>query len=281
MGAGHFSDRAHRAVVQHTHLIFVMRLITAQELLNVWEDGHSSTSTRRALLLLAAMHPGARQDALASLSIGQRDAELLRLRQALWGPRMAAVAVCPACQERLDLAVDIRDLLSMANSAADSAANSDEAGARSQAGEISLTQGDFRVAFRIPTTEDVLAAEEEEDVEAARSLILERCVLAAEQVGAHVSALELPAEVVGGIAERMAEADPLADIQLKIDCPSCQHRWSAAFDIVSFLWKEIEAWARRILSEVHTLASAYGWREAEILAMSAVRRQSYLEMVGA
>jgi len=272
MGAGHFGDRAYRTLVQHPHLIFVMRLITAAELLNVWEDGHSSTSTRRALLLLAAMHPGASQDTLASLSIGRRDAELLRLRQALWGPRMAAVAVCPACRERLDLAVDICDLLSLANSAED--------GEPSPADEICLTHGDFRVAFRIPTTEDALAAEAEEDVDAARSLILERCLLTAEQAGAQVSALELPAEVVGGIAESMAQADPLADIQLKIDCPSCQHRWSAAFDIVSFLWKEIEAWARRILSEVHTLAWAYGWREAEILALSAIRRQFYLEMVG-
>ena len=59
--------------------------ITAAELLNVWEAGHSSTSTRRAVLLLAAMYPEARQDALASLSIGRRDAELLRLREMLWG----------------------------------------------------------------------------------------------------------------------------------------------------------------------------------------------------
>jgi hypothetical protein len=258
-----------------------MRLITAQELLNVWEDGHSSTSTRRALLLLAALHPGASRQALAALSIGRRDAELLRFRQALWGARMAAVAACPACGDRLDLSVDIRDLLSMETPAANSAAYSGEDGERSPASEISLTHGDFRVEFRVPTTEDALAAEDEEDVEAAHSLILERCLLAAEQAGARVSALELPAEVVGGIAERMALADPLADIRLKIDCPSCRHRWSAAFDIVSFLWKEIEVWARRVLSEVHTLAWAYGWREAEILAMSAMRRQFYLEMVGA
>jgi hypothetical protein len=249
-----------------------MRLITAAELLNVWEDGHSSTSTRRALLLLAAMHPGVSPEALAALSIGRRDAELLRLRQALWGPRMAAFAACPACGEKLELAVDIRHLLAMVNSGV--------ASERSSGNEISLTHGDFSVAFRVPTTEDVLAAEAADNVDAARSLILERCLLAAEQAGAHVSALELPADVVGGIAESMAQADPLADIQLKIDCPSCRHHWSAAFDIVPFFWKEIETWARRILSEVHTLASAYGWRESEILALSAVRRQSYLEMVG-
>jgi len=270
MGAGHLGDRACRTVVQHPDLIFVMRAITAAELLNVWEDGRSSTSTGRALLLLAAIYPESSQDTFASLSIGRRDAELLRLREALWGPRMAAIAACPACRERLELTLDTRDLLAMADAA--------------QASELSLTHGDCSVTFRIPTTEDVIAAEDEEDAEGARSLILERCLLslvrAGEQADARVNLLQLPAEVVSGIAELMAQADPLADIQLKIDCPSCQHRWRTAFDIVSFLWTEIEGWAGRILSEVHTLASAYGWREAEILALSATRRQFYLEMVG-
>jgi len=246
-----------------------MRSITAAELLNVWEDGRSRTSSRRALMLLSAMYPGTSQAALAWLSIGRRDAELLRLREALWGPRMAAIANCPLCRERLELTVDIRDLL----------ATSDETNG-TEVSEISFTQGDCNVVFRVPTSEDVIAAEDAEDVDAARWLILDRCLVSAEQAGACVSALQLPAEVVGGIGESMAQADPLADIQLKIDCPSCQHRWRAAFDIVSFLWTEIDSWARRVLLEVHTLARAYGWFETEILAMSAARRQFYLEMVG-
>jgi len=270
MGAGHLGDRAYRTVVQRPDVILAMKLPSAGELLNVWEDGHSSTSTRRALLLLAAMCPRVRQDELAALSIGRRDAELLRLREALWGRHMAAIAACPACRERLELTLDVRDLLAMAEGA-------DEA---SLAGEISLTHGDCCVVFRIPTMEDVIAAEGAADVDAARSLILRRCLLSVEQAGAPVNPLQLPAEMVTGIAESMAQADPLADIQLKIDCPSCKHRWRAAFDIVSFLWTEIEAWARRILFEVHTLARAYGWREAEILALSTTRRQFYLEMVG-
>jgi hypothetical protein len=272
MGAGHRGDRAYRAVVQRPDLIFAMRAITAAELLNAWEDGRSRTSSRRSLLLLAAMYPDAAQDGLASLSIGRRDAELLRLREALWGPRMAAIAACPACRERLELTLDVRDLLAMADAP--------EMGGTSPAGGISLTLGDCSVAFRIPTTEDVIAAEGAEDRDAARALILERCLLSVDKAGVHASAFQLPAEVVSGIAESMAQADPLADIRLKIDCPSCKHRWSAAFDIVSFLWTEIEAWAVRMLSEVHTLAMAYGWREAEILALSATRRQFYLEMVG-
>ena len=35
------------------------------------------------------------------------------------------------------------------------------------------------------------------------------------------------------------------------------------------------------LAEVHALAAAYGWTEAEVLALSAARRRAYLELVGA
>jgi hypothetical protein len=38
--------------------------------------------------------------------------------------------------------------------------------------------------------------------------------------------------------------------------------------------------AKAYLNEVHMLAWAYGWREADILAMSSARRQFYLERVG-
>jgi hypothetical protein len=49
--------------------------------------------------------------------------------------------------------------------------------------------------------------------------------------------------------------------------------------VVSFFWMEVESWAYRILRQVHALASAYGWSEGDILAMSPWRRQFYLEMV--
>ena len=71
----------------------------------------------------------------------------------------------------------------------------------------------------------------------------------------------------------MSGADPMADIHLALNCPSCEHKWEAPFDIVAFLWREISAAARRLLREVHTLASAYGWTETEILALSPARRR--------
>jgi hypothetical protein len=48
---------------------------------------------------------------------------------------------------------------------------------------------------------------------------------------------------------------------------------------VSFFWNEINTWAYRMLRDVHALATAYGWREADIVAMSPWRRQVYLDMV--
>ena len=77
----------------------------------------------------------------------------------------------------------------------------------------------------------------------------------------------------------MALVDPQADVQLALSCPACGQQWRATFDVVSFLWDELDAWARRLLREVHTLASAYHWREADILAMSRWRRQYYLDLV--
>jgi hypothetical protein len=77
----------------------------------------------------------------------------------------------------------------------------------------------------------------------------------------------------------MEEADPLTAMQLALSCPECGYQWQTAFDIESFFWSEINAWANRMLHEVHTLALRYGWREMDILAMSPWRRQFYLNMV--
>jgi hypothetical protein len=81
------------------------------------------------------------------------------------------------------------------------------------------------------------------------------------------------------LAERMAEYDPQAEVLLNVECPDCNYNWQVVFDIVSFFWAEIASQAKRLLHEVHILALAYGWREADILSLSATRRQFYLEMV--
>ena len=65
-----------------------MRALSAPELLSVWERGQAQPPVQRTLTLLAAACPGILPDALAELSIGQRDARLLTLREWTFGPQL-------------------------------------------------------------------------------------------------------------------------------------------------------------------------------------------------
>lgn len=254
-----------------------MRIPDAAELLAAWEEGAGLKPVERALLLLGLTRPGHAPAALAELSIGERDAQLLALREALFGPRLYCNAVCPACDERLEFNLDVADVRASAPPAPPT-------------GEVSIESGGYRVSFRLPTSADLLAVAGAIDPADAQQLLLSRCVTgierAAAEGGAEVArrafeAEQLPPAVVEAVVEQMREADPLAETQLELNCPACGRAWKQVFDIGPYLWAEIGDWAQRTLREVHALARAYGWRESDILALSAQRRQWYLEMIGA
>ncbi|MDF3150290.1 hypothetical protein PBV88_56420, partial [Streptomyces sp. T21Q-yed] len=80
------------------------------------------------------------------------------------------------------------------------------------------------------------------------------------------------------IAEAVEAADPGADVTLNIACAECGEATRAELDIASYLWTELDAWARDLLLDVHLLATSYGWSEPEILALSPLRRRYYLEL---
>lgn len=243
-----------------------MRALSAQEILDVWERGLSLTPVERVLTLLAeaCREPA---DTLAQLSVGQRDARLLQLRDWTFGSEMVSVVTCPVCSERLELNFATTDLRALSNT---------------ESGEaLELSVGGYELRFRVPNSLDVIAIADCRDARDARQRLLERCVAASEHQGEEVGVDRLPAEVVDAVAARMALADPQGDVQLAVACSRCGHHWQAGFDIASFFWSEIHTWAQRTLREVHALASVYGWREADILTMSAWRRQFYLNCIGA
>jgi hypothetical protein len=217
------------------------------------------------VLLLAAATPEMSLDALAQLSLGQRDARLLELRQWLFGTQLVSVAVCTQCRERLELTFDIADI------------RTTEMPASSES--VLQTDG-YEVHFRVPNSDDLIAIAVTQDVDAMRQLLLVRCTLDVRYNGAEQSAEQLPAQIVDALTQSMARADPQADVQLQVTCPACGCNWLATFDIASFLWSEITDWAQRLLREIHAIASAYGWCEADIVAMSAQRRQLYVDMIG-
>jgi hypothetical protein len=243
-----------------------MRAPSAAQLLTAWERGAHQPMAARALLLLIVAWPEMSPQALAQLSIGERNSRLLTLREELFGPILESLVSCPACSERVEIEPRVHDIQ-----------------APSPAGDsvLELESGDFHVRFRVPNSEDVLSVLTNQSPRDGRRELIQRCLLDARQ-GEHSMDVEaLPVAIGDVVAQRMAEADPQADLQLAMHCPSCGHAWSARFDIAAYLWAEIETWARRILREVHALASAYGWSEEEILGLSPARRQAYLDLIGA
>jgi hypothetical protein len=89
------------------------------------------------------------------------------------------------------------------------------------------------------------------------------------------------AGIAESLARQLGELDPLAHIELVMRCPECAHDWSEPLYFIDVLWTEIGALASRLIQEVAHLAHAFGWREADILAMSPRRRQRYLEQLAA
>jgi hypothetical protein len=243
-----------------------MHTLSAPELLDVWERGNVQSSVNQALSLLLAACPEASADSLTKLNIGERDSRLLTLREWTFGSQLIGIATCPDCRERLEMTFNVADIQVTPESG--------------PTGELTIDVAGYDVRFRLPNSMDLAAIADYKDSGRAREQLLENCLLSVHRNGEEVPSDHLAASLVDAIVERMAEADTGADVELALSCPSCRHQWHATFDIVSFFWSEITAWVYRILREVHTLSLAYGWREADILAMSPWRRQFYLERVG-
>jgi hypothetical protein len=232
--------------------------LTASGLVLVWERGLQADPLERPLAIVAAVDSGRAPEHLERLSIGQRDAELLALREETVGRMIEAVVDCPACGEALELSFD---------------ASRFDRGKAAAGQSHTLAAAGAEVRFRLPTTADLVAVANEADVGRACEALLERCVL-------EPPAAQLSARAREAVGARMAELDPLANVELELACPACGEVGRAAFDVASFVWAELETVAWRALEDVHVLASAYGWREDDVLALTPERRRVYLELAG-
>jgi hypothetical protein len=202
--------------------------------------------------------------------LGRRDAALLDLHAALFGPALTAAARCPACGEAIDLSLST-DQLRVADTPA--------------ATRGCVASQGWRLDWRLPNSLDLAAAAAAVATpgrdDAVQQLLLQRCLQRASFEGAAVDSAALPPALVQQMADDMAAADPQALTELALQCPACEHRWTEVFDIGAFLMQRLAHWAESTLDQVHTLARAYGWTEAETLRLSPARRAHYLSRVQA
>lgn len=245
-----------------------MRCLSADQILEVWELGQVQHPLDRALTLLGLALPDQSREDLSKLSIGQRDALLLLLRQQTLGEAMESCATCPSCGESLEFTLRATELRLVEPSLAPPVA-------------YDLTIADYALTVTLPNSRDLAAVVGCADLATAQAALAQRCIQQVSCGGVAIAPGVLPDLVLQQISQEMAERDPQAELLLDLTCPVCQSDWQVLFDIVSFFWTELSVQAKRLLREVHALAQSYGWREADILAMSSMRRQFYLDLVDA
>jgi hypothetical protein len=241
-----------------------MRVLGNADFLTVWEDGHRLHPLDRGLLAIRASlseeeERQAYADPVADWPLGCRNRALAQLRTLYFGSRMQGWMACGQCGEKLEFEVNCRAMAEMPEPTS---------------GEPITFEGRI---FRVPTSRDLAAIAGEQDVEQASLRLLQSCEV--EPIANDSTSWS--ADEIQEIATKMALADPLAEIALAFECPVCQNSSEEILDLPTFFWAELESRARRLLLEIHTLATAYGWAESAILTMSDVRRAAYVQMVHA
>lgn len=235
--------------------------MTASDLLSLWECCRGQAPGYQALALLSGC-AGVAPESAKSLSVGARDRALIAARKNLFGPRLDSCINCPECDALLELTQDLDEL----------------ATEEPKFSQGTIQSGSVRVQWRLPTAGDMAEITRSTSVVAARYELIRRCLVSIAVDGRMHDPDEWPDEILAVVEREIRQADPASDLTLALVCPGCRHRWEATFDVVSLLWAELNELCERLLSDVHRLATAYGWRESDILTMSAMRRAVYLEM---
>jgi hypothetical protein len=125
---------------------------------------------------------------------------------------------------------------------------------------------DAVAAFRLPTVRDqadVLGA-----ADGAQRLI-QICIEPADP----------PARLRGRIERAMERLAPELSREVEGACPACGGRVAGTIHVPFLVMEDLRRAAAGVHDEVHRIASAYGWSEAEILALPRMRRRQYADRI--
>lgn len=235
-------------------------LADAAVLLTVWE----AASTVPACAVGAALlHRSGLVDEFADaldLTLATSAARIVGLYVEAFGDVVDAVVTCPACGETLEVALPLAPL----GRTPDVPATDD----------VAVPETDGRLVVRCPTNRDMLVAATSDDPTAT---LLARCVTDAGGHPVDPASLDGPRRAaVDAATERLACA---AAVELRSECPACGDEVSVDVDVPALVWQRIGVEVPVVLAEVAELSAAFGWSEADVLAMSRVRRDAYLSLL--
>jgi hypothetical protein len=232
-----------------------MASLSAAQLVALWESPSGAPAHQRLEPLIAAFAP---DRTIERDTLGARNRRLLALHSALLGTVLEARLRCGRCRTENEFTIPSADILACPVPASSA--------------RVTVRSGGKRLVFRLPRMGDLAAA-----AAAGRDRLLPR-IAARCQTGGDRGG-PVPAAVLARLSARFEALDPAARIVVDLVCADCKTPLRASVDIAEFVATGIDRHVARLLREVHILARAYGWTEAEILALPPGRRQLYLSMI--
>jgi len=246
-----------------------MQALAGERLLTAWDQCLHESDLGRPLTLLAIASPERTRENLASLSLAELNLELWRLRQITFGEQLRATLPCPSCSAQVEFTLALPEVVKPLE------------GLLLSAGGVEKQWEGWRIAVKPVASNDVEIALRATNTGRAKQILLERCISLTTSSGTFARWDEAPLEVREFAMVLIEEVHDAAEFTCVTICPQCGAEEVNDLDIGRLLWFEVRSAAKHLLREVHELASAYGWGESVILAMSAQRRQVYLSMVRA
>jgi hypothetical protein len=234
-------------------------------LIGAWDPAATGNAHRRLAALLAALEgsdahadgsPGI--DTHGGDTLGDRNRRLLALHRDLIGTPLEARVACRRCGVDSEFLVPveaIRDLPSHDREA-----------------RVTVRLGRRPYTFRLPRMADLEAAGAAAGARGIRLTVIERCRLRGDGG-------DIPELVAHRLAARFEALDPAANIVVNLACSGCAARLAVSVDVASFVAQSIDRLVESLLSDINTLAAAYGWDEARILALPPWRRRRYIELI--
>src|SRR5215475_6423072 len=175
-----------------------MRTFSSSEILEMWEMGRRLHSLDRGLLALSVAQPSPSAD-LANWPLGRRNRALFDLHCTSFGSRLQGWTSCTGCGEKVEFDLNANTLMT--------------AQAKEHESQETFTVGGE--CFRLPTSRDLADVIAASDARLAAIRLLERCRVSRSEP------LNWTDAMVEEIEDKMASADPMADIRLALRCPTC------------------------------------------------------------
>ena len=162
--------------------------------------------------------------------------------------------VCGSCSAQFDVPVDMSGLPIKT--------------AQKNYPSVERSFGNTSYVFRVPRLADLKTLDDSLSTEQATKNLIKSC-----QTEGPIR--EFTKKECAEISEAIENVSPEIPLSLQSACPDCAEINDIPFDIAAHLI----SFFKNPFEDVHEIASAYHWTEAQILALSRPRREAYLSLI--